>query len=86
MKNRIRADESGAGCGGQNTVGRYVVKRHGKDREKSAKPIIPYFFLILTGLFPVFDTLIYGFSVRNLTPRFKKNALFCKKLRKIFWF
>ena len=29
--------------------GRYVVKRHGKDREKSAKAIIPYFFLLCVG-------------------------------------
>ena len=50
MKNRTRADESGAGRGGQNTVGRYVVKRHGKDREFRRNTPILYFFLLCAAL------------------------------------
>ena len=43
MKTKPRPDESRRG--GQNTVvGDTMVKRHGKDREKSRKQEIPYFF------------------------------------------
>lgn len=86
MKNRTRADESGAGCGGQNTVEGDTGKKTRQRYGISAKYANSLFLFDSYGLFPVFDTLIYGFSVRNLTPRFKKNALFCKKLRKFFWF
>lgn len=61
MKNRTRADESGAGRGGQNTVGRYVVKRHGKDREFRRNTPIPYFFLLCAGL--AFGTRLRGITV-----------------------
>lgn len=59
-------------------VGRYVVKRHGKDREFPGYSGGSLFLFDYCGLFPVFDMVIYRVRAGILHPEPKKNAIFAK--------